>query len=919
MPTTIRLVPLCLLACTITAQPTIRTVCSSGCNYTSLQTAIDAAQRGWVLVLQAGANYDTTTGFTLPAKTGTGWITMRSSRLGELAPRQRVSPGDAALMPKIRVAAGGSTYLIRTTGEPSAYWRFEGLEFTVSTTGLNNTGAFLFIGRLSDNSPENRPEKISHHFEIDRCYLHGLPLDKGPRRAVIHNGNDIGITNSYISEIKADDAETHALLGTSLRGPLRVENNYVGGGAISVLLGGDPPGVAGMSPMHLRFAGNLFDKPGAHQVKRYKANPIGTTLPTTGSLTAAGPTNAQTFWRTTTQEFFVFGTSAWIKVDGVAASQTCLDGTFWRNESTVPAYWICTAGVWTTTGSDRVATGLAGPFNGWTLKNFLETKNSIGMLVEGNQFQNFTFPAAQRGAAVHANFNSTQSQLGSTTSATLVENNRMLGSGAGFVQTYQLVEGDVASISNTNPAVVTISAANSPVIPAANVAGCPFAMRFTGATGNWTVLLSQGWQASSCSGHTFTIPLDATALGPLTGAVKVSDESPSFFHKLPRQWMYRNNFVRASLGNQVDGGAGIYETLPSGSSYLFGYSIFIFYPDTVVDHNTFAQQAAGPTFSSGTLAFIGNQPVPRTSPNYQMMNIRLSNNLKEGGDYNIKGSSTSINLSPAGCNLTPEFLDIVRFPRNVVVNLSSYINGTLQLLYFQSHCRDWAWPWTRSGGSMRGTVTAASVTGGLLTLTFSTGHGLLQNTRFRIAASTPAGLAGVYIVPTNNLAGGQTGQNDLQIRVPTTAGAGSYTGVTAQADAGIADAGTLNYRLSATSMYKNYALDGSDPGADLNMVDWATETVTAGIENPYLGFVVKDLRARATGADLVWTAYSTAACTWQVSPTRAFAASVGSVSQIREGRSGRATFNGLTSSSSYWYRVTCDGGRYREGEFSTLP
>src|SRR5215467_4314317 len=48
----------------------------------SLQAALDAAQYGDVIVLQAGTSYKG--GFVLPAKTGAGEIVIQSSRASEL-------------------------------------------------------------------------------------------------------------------------------------------------------------------------------------------------------------------------------------------------------------------------------------------------------------------------------------------------------------------------------------------------------------------------------------------------------------------------------------------------------------------------------------------------------------------------------------------------------------------------------------------------------------------------------------------------------------------------------------------------------------------------------------------------------------------------------------------------------------------
>ncbi|HEY3645387.1 MAG TPA: hypothetical protein VGM16_08625, partial [Gammaproteobacteria bacterium] len=68
-----------------------------------LQAAVDKAQPGDTLVLQAGAVY--TGPITLKPKQGDGWITLESSDLKQLPPQgTRVSPKDAAHMPKVEAS-----------------------------------------------------------------------------------------------------------------------------------------------------------------------------------------------------------------------------------------------------------------------------------------------------------------------------------------------------------------------------------------------------------------------------------------------------------------------------------------------------------------------------------------------------------------------------------------------------------------------------------------------------------------------------------------------------------------------------------------------------------------------------------------------------------------------------------------------
>ena len=77
----------------------------------SLQAAIDAAQPGDTIVLQAGATF--TGPFTLRAKNGTAYITIRSSTADSQLPPAgtRITPAHAPLLAKIKPGVSGSAIL----------------------------------------------------------------------------------------------------------------------------------------------------------------------------------------------------------------------------------------------------------------------------------------------------------------------------------------------------------------------------------------------------------------------------------------------------------------------------------------------------------------------------------------------------------------------------------------------------------------------------------------------------------------------------------------------------------------------------------------------------------------------------------------------------------------------------------------
>lgn len=98
----------------ITANAATITVCSSGCTYTTVQAAITAASRGDFIDITAGQTFEEKV--TLPIKTGSGVVTVRSSRWAELPPTgTRVTSAHTALMPQLQPPT--TTDPVLTTGE----------------------------------------------------------------------------------------------------------------------------------------------------------------------------------------------------------------------------------------------------------------------------------------------------------------------------------------------------------------------------------------------------------------------------------------------------------------------------------------------------------------------------------------------------------------------------------------------------------------------------------------------------------------------------------------------------------------------------------------------------------------------------------------------------------------------------------
>ena len=137
------------------------------------------------------------------------------------------------------------------------------------------------------------------------------------------------------------------------------------------------------------------------------------------------------------------------------------------------------------------------------------------------------------------------------------------------------------------------------------------------------------------------------------------------------------------------------------------------------------------------------------------------------------------------------------------------------------------------------------------------------------------------------------------------------------AAAAFTNAAAANYRLTSSSPAYRQGPYGRDGGADQNVVDWSTEGTVAGVHNPYLDFQVHSIRPAVTTASIRYTSYSSAACTVLVANNRSYSSPVHNSSDGGGDRDRTVNLTGLTGRSRYWYTITCDGGRYRDGVFHT--
>ena len=217
------------------------------------QAALDAAQPGDVITLEAGATFQGP--FTLPAKAGSDTIVVRTSAGDDAlpAPGQRVDPSFAAVMPKIVVAANIGSALVTATG--AHHYRFIGVEIAPTA------GSFVYT-LVAFGNGETTEADLPHHLIIDRCYLHGDPA-AGSRRGVGLNSKHSAVIDSYLADFKENGGDSQAIAGWNGSGPFKIVNNHLEGAAENIMFGGADPSVPNLVPSDIEICGNHIVKPTA--------------------------------------------------------------------------------------------------------------------------------------------------------------------------------------------------------------------------------------------------------------------------------------------------------------------------------------------------------------------------------------------------------------------------------------------------------------------------------------------------------------------------------------------------------------------------------------------------------------------------------------------------------------------------------
>ncbi len=371
----------------------------------NLQAAINAAQPGDTLMLEAGATF--TGNFVLPVKAGSEFITIRTaeSAPGTALPAtgSRILPSHAPSLAKIRSVNSAPAI---ATAPGTHHWRLVLLEFPATRLGY---GEIIQIG--DGSRAQNTLAAVPSDIELDRLYVHGDP-DVGQKRGIALNGAAVTIRNCYISDIKAVGIDTQAIGGWNGPGPFLIENNYLEASGENLLLGGADPGIPNLVTTGVTVRHNYFTRPISWRnpivgdPANVSASPdsggslgpgVYTYRVVARKLVGGGSTARSTASTSTTVELTATGSISvtWTAVQG--ATEYYVYG---RTAGALVQYWRVTGTSFTDTGAGGSA-GAVPTTDGdkWLVKNLFELKNARDVIVEYNVMEN-NWAHGQAGYAV---------------------------------------------------------------------------------------------------------------------------------------------------------------------------------------------------------------------------------------------------------------------------------------------------------------------------------------------------------------------------------------------------------------------------------------------------------------------------------------------------------------------------------------
>jgi hypothetical protein len=239
----------------------------------NLQTALNSAQCGSTIELQAGATF--TGSFNFPANNcdSNHWIIVRTSSPDSALPAegQRLTPcyaGVGSLPGRPQYSCSNPQNVLAKLVVPAGidegpvlfqsganHYRLIGLELT-RTTGTKGAPALMVVSQKGTAS----------YIVLDRSWLHGTTQDETRNGFDLMGTNNVAIVDSYFSDFHCTSrsgtcTDSHAVsggTGSNQDGPYEIRDNFLEASGEAIMFGG---GAATTTPTDITIHYNHFFKP----------------------------------------------------------------------------------------------------------------------------------------------------------------------------------------------------------------------------------------------------------------------------------------------------------------------------------------------------------------------------------------------------------------------------------------------------------------------------------------------------------------------------------------------------------------------------------------------------------------------------------------------------------------------------------
>lgn len=227
---------------------------------------------------------------------------------------------------------------------------------------------------------------LSVDLQLDRVYIHGYPDQNGPRMCLLINAREFKVMGSRIEHCNKEGEEGKGITMIMAPGPGLIQNNYIEGGSINLLMGGDFVRILGLvsgDSGGIEIFGNHFFKP---LRLKYSAGNGGTSNPT-------GQCSGGSFLNVATGDRFVCDSNnRW------APAPVCTTGEYFRRADVAQT---CVGGAcWECSAEGKYVRSTQYRSGSYAVKNLLEIKSGINIYVHGNVFENNWPNADQSGIGV---------------------------------------------------------------------------------------------------------------------------------------------------------------------------------------------------------------------------------------------------------------------------------------------------------------------------------------------------------------------------------------------------------------------------------------------------------------------------------------------------------------------------------------